>query len=296
MNDIDLIYYKIDDLAERCGKPTNHIFQYAAKGELKIMIWYEGWCLPVDHNHESCTPYEIINEGPIYYTLQPVAILPEDALKIIVPYDVQGIEITSFIIDNKKNIPVFEVTHYAKPDKYWVPKGSIQVKRDSIFFLDEDVKKLDAKFHDFTGKKAERRKNNKTDIFLPAERKSLIKIAYAIAVDAYEYVPGGPIPQQLAEDLVEAGISIKEKIIYGWLEEGHELRITNREMKDIDPSEKEVLVKVVYVMAIFGYGYDPEEKKSPTPKIIEDAAAKVDMSVDSDTVRKWLKEGKKHQK
>jgi hypothetical protein len=43
-------------------------------------------------------------------------------------------------------------------------------------------------------------------------------------------------------------------------------------------------------MAMDGYGFDPAANRSPVPKEISDALAKKGMSLDTDTVRRWLKE------
>lgn len=54
------------------------------------------------------------------------------------------------------------------------------------------------------------------------------------------------------------------------------------------------LQKLVIGMAIGGYGYDPIAKKSPIPAEITADLEKLGLSIDADTVRKWLKEGAKH--
>ena len=60
---------------------------------------------------------------------------------------------------------------------------------------------------------------------------------------------------------------------------------------ELNPSERKSLAKMVFAMAVGGYGYDPNDKKSPiTEQIVADVAAQ-DMTIHPDTVRKWLKEG-----
>lgn len=61
----------------------------------------------------------------------------------------------------------------------------------------------------------------------------------------------------------------------------------------LNPSERKSLVKLVFAMATDCYGYDPGDKKSPVTQDILNAAAKADLSISPDTVRKWLKEGAK---
>jgi hypothetical protein len=51
------------------------------------------------------------------------------------------------------------------------------------------------------------------------------------------------------------------------------------------------LLKIVIAMAMEQYAYDPRMKKSDVPsKIVEDAEY-WGISIDADTVRKWLKAG-----
>jgi len=59
----------------------------------------------------------------------------------------------------------------------------------------------------------------------------------------------------------------------------------------LNPSERKSLLKMIFVMAVDCYGYDPNEKKSPVTNDIFEAAAKADTSISPDTIRKWLKEG-----
>jgi hypothetical protein len=61
-------------------------------------------------------------------------------------------------------------------------------------------------------------------------------------------------------------------------------------------AEKKTVAKLIFTMAVDGYGYDPKQKKSPIPTEIMKAAAKADIPISEDTVRKWLKEGASHQK
>ena len=54
--------------------------------------------------------------------------------------------------------------------------------------------------------------------------------------------------------------------------------------------ERESLLKLVIGMAIKGYGYDPAALKSDKVKEIADDLALLGLSIDTDTVRKYLKE------
>ena len=62
--------------------------------------------------------------------------------------------------------------------------------------------------------------------------------------------------------------------------------------KELSTKERESLLKLVIVMALDGYGYDPAASRSPIPKEIADQLATRGLSLDVDTVRKFLKEAK----
>lgn len=56
--------------------------------------------------------------------------------------------------------------------------------------------------------------------------------------------------------------------------------------------ERESLLKMVIVMAVDGYGYDPAAARSPTAKEIASHMATFGLPLDEDTVRKYLKEAR----
>jgi hypothetical protein len=58
----------------------------------------------------------------------------------------------------------------------------------------------------------------------------------------------------------------------------------------MNPKEKESLLKMIIAMAINGYAFDPHEKKSVIPVGIVEDVDRLGLSIDADTVRKWLKE------
>lgn len=86
----------------------------------------------------------------------------------------------------------------------------------------------------------------------------------------------------------------KDKII-----ELLKLRIANLEKRQgsspekdqpIKETERQSLFKLLAAMAYDGYGYNPDDKKSPTPKEISDAVTEhLGENIDTDTSRKWLK-------
>lgn len=79
----------------------------------------------------------------------------------------------------------------------------------------------------------------------------------------------------------------------GLLGERDSLRVMveNMTANTLNPSERKSLLKMIFVMAVDCYGYDPNDKKSPVTQDILEAASKADTSISADTVRKWLKEG-----
>jgi hypothetical protein len=56
--------------------------------------------------------------------------------------------------------------------------------------------------------------------------------------------------------------------------------------------ERDSLLKLVLGMAVDGYGYDPKASRSPVPREIADCLELLGLSIDEDTVRKWLNEAK----
>jgi hypothetical protein len=60
--------------------------------------------------------------------------------------------------------------------------------------------------------------------------------------------------------------------------------------KSIGTRERESLLKLVIGMAVGGYGYVPTESRSPQPSAIASDLAKCGVSLDVDTIRKWLRE------
>jgi hypothetical protein len=54
--------------------------------------------------------------------------------------------------------------------------------------------------------------------------------------------------------------------------------------------ERDSLLKLVIGMAVGGYGYDPAAARSPQPSAIEADLAERGISLDVDTIRKWLRQ------
>jgi hypothetical protein len=63
-----------------------------------------------------------------------------------------------------------------------------------------------------------------------------------------------------------------------------EKNTTKENQKSIDS-----LLKIIITMAVKGYRYDPNQAKSSTAAEIQEDSEKLGISIDVDTVRKWLK-------
>lgn len=55
--------------------------------------------------------------------------------------------------------------------------------------------------------------------------------------------------------------------------------------------ERNTCLKLIIGMAVNGYGYDPTATRSDKPSEVASDLHKLGLSIDPDTVRKWLKEG-----
>ncbi len=64
------------------------------------------------------------------------------------------------------------------------------------------------------------------------------------------------------------------------------------EAKPLHTRERDSLLKLIIGMAIGGYGFNPQTTRSPTAKDIADDLARAGLSLDQDTVRKYLAEAK----
>ena len=60
--------------------------------------------------------------------------------------------------------------------------------------------------------------------------------------------------------------------------------------QELNPKSLQSLLKMVIVMAIEGYGFNPEDGRRPIPGEIARDVQKAGLSIDSDTVRRWLRQ------
>ena len=61
--------------------------------------------------------------------------------------------------------------------------------------------------------------------------------------------------------------------------------------KPLDTKERDSVLKLLIAMAVGGYGYDPRQSRTPVTKDIQDDIQALGLSMDGDTVRKYLKKG-----
>jgi len=67
-------------------------------------------------------------------------------------------------------------------------------------------------------------------------------------------------------------------------------RAVGERRADLHPKERESVLKLIITMAIKGYTYRPNASRSDVPAEITNDAHEVGLSIDQDTVRKWLRE------
>jgi hypothetical protein len=67
-------------------------------------------------------------------------------------------------------------------------------------------------------------------------------------------------------------------------------RLEKLQDKPLGERERQTVLKMIIGMAVGGYGFDPKAAKSPASKDIEGDIALSGLTLDVDTVRKWLKE------
>ena len=82
------------------------------------------------------------------------------------------------------------------------------------------------------------------------------------------------------------------KIIAEKCQEIEDLKSQAKDDKPLHPKERVSLLKLVIGMAVTGYGYQLDVERSPKIKEISDDLDLIGISLDVDTVRKWLTEGK----
>lgn len=84
-------------------------------------------------------------------------------------------------------------------------------------------------------------------------------------------------------------VSLERQIAFLKGETGQE-STQKRTVKPLHVKERETLQKMIIGMAIKGYGHNPEASKNASIQEITDDLASLGISLDADTVRKWIKE------
>lgn len=67
--------------------------------------------------------------------------------------------------------------------------------------------------------------------------------------------------------------------------------LLRRNVADLKPKERAKAAQIIFGLALTSYGYDPEKARNEAPRQIVDDLATRGISVDVDTVRKWIKIG-----
>jgi len=68
------------------------------------------------------------------------------------------------------------------------------------------------------------------------------------------------------------------------------LQSKSKELNELDLRERNTVLKIIIGMAIKGYSFNPNKKRNPTAKEITSDISLLGLSIDEDTVRRWLKE------
>lgn len=84
-------------------------------------------------------------------------------------------------------------------------------------------------------------------------------------------------------------VSLERQIAFLKGETGQE-STQKRTVKPLHVKERETLQKMIIGMAIKGYSYDPKASKNTSIQEIADDLASLGLSLDPDTIRKWVKE------
>lgn len=103
-------------------------------------------------------------------------------------------------------------------------------------------------------------------------------------------------PPELEVQIIARGHQIADwKSKYDELKEQFDkerLALQSTKEKPLGPKERQSALKLIIGMAMSGYGYDPLDKRSPKVREIANDLSLLGISLDTDTVRKWLKEAK----
>jgi hypothetical protein len=124
---------------------------------------------------------------------------------------------------------------------------------------------------------------------------------YVLVTAATEYVT----LKERIERAVEAGKLERSITPNGYLRWAHENGISvpdelkvavearepqSNEPREVSAKERTSLLRMIIGMAIGRYAYSPTKAKNDAPKRIANDLAKVGLSLDDDTIRKWLRE------
>jgi hypothetical protein len=61
------------------------------------------------------------------------------------------------------------------------------------------------------------------------------------------------------------------------------------QMRSITPNERRSVKRLIIGMAVDGYGYNPNDQRSPATREIHKGLARFEIKMDEDTIRNWLR-------
>lgn len=96
---------------------------------------------------------------------------------------------------------------------------------------------------------------------------------------------GKPQQDDIYELAARNQLLVERETFFSWVQQFAD---APKPEKQLGTTEKNSLLKLVIGMAIKGYGYDVEAKRSDVPSEIAGDLVKLGLSIDVDTVRKYL--------
>jgi hypothetical protein len=209
----------LKELAERWNKTENDILRMAIDGEVKLSGWWRGYAnvCQICDGEEICD----IERSSFNYSewFNDQFNIPRDTVRELLA--------TPFV-----NLQYFEhngAAYYFSTDKnrggHWDDCREylpFKLTKENIVISRKDIEVAEIKNPVFVPGAVVLQ-----DKITPSEKKSLAKLIYAMAVDAYGYDPEdkkSPIPKEIVEIIATTDLSISEDTVRKWLKEGAKLR------------------------------------------------------------------------
>jgi hypothetical protein len=130
---------------------------------------------------------------------------------------------------------------------------------------------------------------------LTKEYESLLKLLGGMARGAYKWDSARvQCVTEILDDALVVGLNIDEHAVIKLVRQASEL-ITGSELHFVAPTitwcleDRDILLGLVGILAKFGYGWCPSKTRSEVTTDIHNDVLKLGLSIDIDTVRKYLK-------